>query len=856
MAVLVQRSADQTVANIPALYALTRVTEGMTVMVQDAIGDVNAGEGWAIYRWSAPAGAWALVVKENKDTMSLTTESKVISGDHVLASNVPANGVIWNVFVQTNPNDLSQIVEVQTNVTGGDIALIPDTPGQFDGMRLCYTYAYGTVTQQLQSVLDLKANATDVAALTARVTAVEGDSPATALHPGANVSLLTNDAGYQTASQVTTIAQAQIAQAPGVLPVIAQIKAELASDESAAAALLTAVGTKANADLSNVPATAIAAVLGYTPATTTQFASYSNTTQILALVNTQIAPLATTTQVAGLASTTQVAALSISSTQLATLVTTTQFSALTTTQILGLSSAPLSTTQTANLTTTQVAALMTKVPAGGLSSSQIGGLSSAPLSSTQIANLTTDSFAALTSTQLAALASNILPVAALKGVLTSTQVGVLGTSQIAGLVSVPLSSTQIAALNSTTLSSLPSGSIPSVAISGGGAGAANPGWNHVVNALRLQASVSPYALLCGGAADAFNDQTGVGTLTGLSYDATNHWFINQVPGDSLWGSTTALIRGGASNAVVDLSTSAMTFTSSGVTTVAGSKQDTYSLSFSGSGSYLTATNPGTATQFSGDFTVQFWVKPTLPASGAQVYLFCTTATDNTGASINMMLINKSGTQYIDFNYAGTDVEVANPMTSGAWSYVEWSRVSGTHKASINGVQVASWANATNFSEGKLTLGADRNGTSYYNPFTGLIEGFRITKAGRDVAPFTPPTAPFLTGLPISSSSGSILSIPFGAVSTPSTVNMLLRYQDVNSVGIALNTDVVLKISRDGGTTWATAAMTDGGAYDSSSRMAVAVVDVSGQPAGTSLKYQIVLATTKSLSFRGIGILWS
>ena len=60
------------------------------------------------------------------------------------------------------------------------------------------------------------------------------------------VSALTNDSGYQTSAQVTSAIQAVVGAAPAALDTLAEIAAQLASDESAVAALTTVVSGKAN----------------------------------------------------------------------------------------------------------------------------------------------------------------------------------------------------------------------------------------------------------------------------------------------------------------------------------------------------------------------------------------------------------------------------------------------------------------------------------------------------------------------------------------------------------------------------------------------------------------------------------
>lgn len=61
----------------------------------------------------------------------------------------------------------------------------------------------------------------------------------------AKVSDLTNDSGFQTASQVNSAIQGVVGAAPAALDTLAEIATQLANDESAAAALTTVVSTKA-----------------------------------------------------------------------------------------------------------------------------------------------------------------------------------------------------------------------------------------------------------------------------------------------------------------------------------------------------------------------------------------------------------------------------------------------------------------------------------------------------------------------------------------------------------------------------------------------------------------------------------
>lgn len=130
----------------------------MTVVVLDATGDPQVLGGKAVYKWNESTATWLLLAKENADTLTFARESKIISNDSVQASYVPANGVIWDVYVELENNVIAQ---VESSINGSVITIAPDTAGQFDGKRLNFKYAYGTMTQQLDAAMQTHLNASD-----------------------------------------------------------------------------------------------------------------------------------------------------------------------------------------------------------------------------------------------------------------------------------------------------------------------------------------------------------------------------------------------------------------------------------------------------------------------------------------------------------------------------------------------------------------------------------------------------------------------------------------------------------------------------------------------------------------------
>ena len=102
----------------------------------------------------------------------------------------------------------------------------------------------------------------------------------------------------------------------------------------------------------------------------------------------------------------------------------------------------------------------------------------------------------------------------------------------------------------------------------------------------------------------------------------------------------------------------------------------------------------------------------------------------------------------------------------------------------------------------------------------------------------------------------LISNSFTASSAPSTARLLLQIKPVDA--ITINTDLIASVSRDGGTTWTPAILTDTGiSYSDGTKMFEdANVDISGQPSGVSMEYKIETLNSKNLSVRGTVFQWS
>lgn len=164
-----------------------------------------------------------------------------------------------------------------------------------------------------------------------------------------------------------------------------------------------------------------------------------------------------------------------------------------------------------------------------------------------------------------------------------------------------------------------------------------------------------------------------------------------------------------------------------------------SLLLDGTGDYITTPDSADFDFGSGDFTVEFRVRPAAVgtvqqfigqwASGGQAWHVLMGATGQVGFNANGAVIVNSG---------------ATLLANNTWYAVAVSRVSGTTRLFIDGTLVASAADAATYPNSTATLTIGRNddagGVWYFN---GHIDEVRVTKGiGRYTASYTPDAAAF------------------------------------------------------------------------------------------------------------------
>lgn len=163
--------------------------------------------------------------------------------------------------------------------------------------------------------------------------------------------------------------------------------------------------------------------------------------------------------------------------------------------------------------------------------------------------------------------------------------------------------------------------------------------------------------------------------------------------------------------------------------------------FDGSGDYIrTSAVNQTAFEFgTGDFTWECWIYPTSSPAGNNRIIGFATTTGTLQAQLYLASINQLA--YDQVGGSSPYQETYGQNFRNQWSHIAVSRVSGTSRVFVNGVQLgASFADTKNFAASRFTMGTDPESTTVY--YAGYITGVKIVKGtGLYTANFTCPTAP-------------------------------------------------------------------------------------------------------------------
>jgi len=157
-------------------------------------------------------------------------------------------------------------------------------------------------------------------------------------------------------------------------------------------------------------------------------------------------------------------------------------------------------------------------------------------------------------------------------------------------------------------------------------------------------------------------------------------------------------------------------------------------SFDGTGDYLTVASSSDFALGTGDFTIEFWAKPTAAWGSGDTVL-----ASGTVNQIDTWLMMVATNKLLFRSNGQNDIEQASASLSG-WNHIAAVRSSSTVNLYLNGTSVGSGTYANSISANAITIGSQPNGVGEY---TGYLSNVRISKGlARYTSNFTPPTEDF------------------------------------------------------------------------------------------------------------------
>jgi len=369
--------------------------------------------------------------------------------------------------------------------------------------------------------------------------------------------------------------------------------------------------------------------------------------------------------------------------------------------------------------------------------------------------------------------------------------------------------------------------------------------------------------------DVFQDSTGITNLTNATRNTNEYVSSTQESTDS---TVKFMITGSGDNGSQSFSdtTGNHSITRNGQVnwSTAHKKFGTSSIFFDGNDDYLQLNDSTDWNYPSTGWTAEMWYKQA-GTTGEDGYgnaaLFGQHSGTSNGNPRRFVWRHNSGTL---FNYASTDtpdgVDVitgVNNIEDGNWHHLAlvYEHNSGSGKASMS--VDGTWGEIKSTyspgdSSGKFYIGVGQASNGVTGYLHGYVDGFKISHENKYTigTNFTAPTTEFTNIITTTSATGSFENNAVTAPSSVSSMGAIITYQDQAGTN-ALNTDIVLQLSADGGSNYSTATLT--ALPDFSTGIKMAKVNDLSVTAGTSLKYKISFANqasgTKEARIRGVAL---
>lgn len=232
--------------------------------------------------------------------------------------------------------------------------------------------------------------------------------------------------------------------------------------------------------------------------------------------------------------------------------------------------------------------------------------------------------------------------------------------------------------------------------------------------------------------------------------------------------STVNTNGAQNNTFLDSSTNNLTITRNGNSTQGtfnpyNQPSSSGSAYFDGTGDYLDAANVDTNFGASANFTVEFWMYPTIINSAVKAIIDPRTS----DASAHPLIWINTSNQLYYFTTNANRIVGTTTLTANTWYHVALVRNNGTTTLYLNGsVEGTPWADTVDYASSTTFRIAQRYASTAFN-YGGFITDLRVVK-GTAVytGNFTPPISPLRTSgtSSIYSNSGNV-NTTFAAANT-------------------------------------------------------------------------------------------
>ena len=370
--------------------------------------------------------------------------------------------------------------------------------------------------------------------------------------------------------------------------------------------------------------------------------------------------------------------------------------------------------------------------------------------------------------------------------------------------------------------------------------------------------------------DTFTDSSGVDAGASTNESLTSGYYCGgtTVSGPSIDSYVKLLIQSNNatnnSTTFTDLSSSNKTITRFGSTMkhdTAYGHFGTSSINFNGSDDYLRLANHADWNFGTGDWTMEIWWKPISGSDPMDQFGMGQHIGSGNGNPRDVWHAHYNGSWYYSYDEWHSANETAwSSIIDSNFHHQAIVRSGGTVYHLRDGIMKYSSSEVYgNGQNNQFYVGNSQSSSAQPIRFKGYLEEVVVSKGiARYTADYSVPQALYgQTALAINDL--TMQSTSTTAESTPTTGDFVTLVED--GAGTAtLNTDIKGYVSRDNGTTWTQGTLIDEGDWGANKRiLAFHNLDISSQPAGTSMKYKITThnqSASKETRIHATSLAWA